>query len=71
MDLLLLCIFHILQQVWKWLFERKHNILANHRPTILTQFKMAMYSETLEQMDEAYDDLINSEEVSKDSNLSD
>ena len=25
---LLLCSFHILQQVWRWLFDKKHGILA-------------------------------------------
>jgi len=29
---LLLCIFHLLQQVWRWLFERTHGISLNDRP---------------------------------------
>ena len=28
---LLLCVFHIMQQVWRWLFDKKHGINNNHR----------------------------------------
>ena len=33
---LLLCIFYLLQQIWRWLFEKKHNIaMEDRRGTML------------------------------------
>ena len=32
---LLLCNFHTLQQVWRWLFDKKHGILANDEGEIM------------------------------------
>ena len=32
---LLLCVFHLMQQVWRWLFDRKHGISAADRPGML------------------------------------
>ena len=29
---LLLCIFHLMQQVWRWLFDKKHGISQQDRP---------------------------------------
>uniref|UniRef100_A0A7M5V8P8 MULE transposase domain-containing protein n=1 Tax=Clytia hemisphaerica TaxID=252671 RepID=A0A7M5V8P8_9CNID len=40
---LLLCIFHILQQVWRWLFDKNNGIAAGDRPGIMTQFKRVLY----------------------------
>ena len=37
--LLLLCQFHILQQVWRWLFDSKHGVTANDRPVIMKLFR--------------------------------
>ena len=36
---LLLCIFHILQQIWRWIYEKKHGISANHCVQIMRLFK--------------------------------
>jgi hypothetical protein len=30
-----LCIFHLLQQVWRWLHDKKHGIALEDRPHIL------------------------------------
>ena len=43
---LLLCIFHILQQVWRWLLDKNHQISQADRSEILSQFKQALYSDT-------------------------
>ena len=37
--ILLLCIFHVLQQLWRWLHENSHNINQADRPHILGLFK--------------------------------
>ena len=36
---LLLCTFHLLQQVWRWLFDSNHHIHRSDRPAILSRFK--------------------------------
>ena len=33
---LLLCSFHILEQVWRWLFDKKHGISANDRVEMIS-----------------------------------
>ena len=39
----LLCIFHILQQVWRWLFEKKHGISEHDRLQIMKSFRNLVY----------------------------
>ena len=43
---MLLCIFHILQQLWRWLHDKSHSISQADRPYILSLFKQALYSES-------------------------
>ena len=62
---LLLCIFHLIQQVWRWLFETRHTIKNDDRPTIITCFRKIVFASDEESMEEAYDDMINSETVSR------
>ena len=45
---MLLCIFHILQQLWRWLHDKSHSISQADRPYILILFKQALYSESEE-----------------------
>ncbi|XP_078686972.1 uncharacterized protein LOC144919399 [Branchiostoma floridae x Branchiostoma belcheri] len=45
---LLLCTFHVLQQVWKWLHDKNHNIKQDDRPYLLSLFKRCLYAETEE-----------------------
>ena len=44
----LLCVFHVLQAVWRWLWEKRHGIAHAHRPHLLTLLKRVMYAETVE-----------------------
>ena len=62
---LLLCIFHLMQQVWRWLFDRKQNILAAERPDILLLFKAIVYESDEVMMEKAFDTLISSDMVTK------
>lgn len=66
---LLLCIFHLMQQVWRWLFDRKHSISAAERPDILLLFKAIVYEKDEVMMEQAFDTLINSDMVTKYPNL--
>ncbi len=40
----LLCIFHMLQQTWRWLTDKKHSISQGDRPYILSKFKQALFA---------------------------
>jgi len=55
---LLLCIFHLMQQVWRWLFDKKHGILQADRPAIMMKFRKIVYSDIEEQTDEFFNDLL-------------
>ena len=47
---LLLCQFHVLQALWNWLWEGKHNIANPDRPILLRLFRDVLYSENEEQL---------------------
>ena len=66
---MLLCIFHILQQVWRWVHDQKHGILLSHRPHILTLFKRVLYADTTEEMMDKYAEFLSDEVVSSYPNL--
>ena len=53
----LLCLFHVLQQVWRWLFEKKNGISVEDRPKLLLAFKRIVYAES-EDMQNGSDDLV-------------
>ena len=62
---LLLCIFHILQQVWRWLFERNHGVSANDRVDIMKLFRRVLYAQSVDEFDNASSVLIDSHITSK------
>ena len=43
---LLLCIFHMLQQVWRWRYDRLHNIRADDHVEIMKKFRQILYCKT-------------------------
>ncbi|XP_066917456.1 uncharacterized protein [Clytia hemisphaerica] len=49
---LLLCIFHILQQVWRWLYDKNHGVSQNDRVEIMKLFKNVIYALNLEEFEE-------------------
>ena len=50
-SLLLLCVFHMLQQVWRWLFDRTHSIRPDERVEIMKQFRKILYCENKDEFD--------------------
>ena len=46
MAYLLLCIFHLLQSTWRWLWDAKHQIPKNDRPSLLKSFRDLIYAPT-------------------------
>ncbi len=55
---LLLCIFHLMQQVWRWLHQKKNGIHKNHRPEILALVKSIVYASNEEDVSEKTDELL-------------
>ena len=43
---LLLCIFHILQAQWNWLWEAKHGVEKDDRPVLLNLFRNVLYAQS-------------------------
>ena len=43
---LLLCIFHVLQAQWTWLWDGKHGIEHKDKPVLLNLFRRVLYAET-------------------------
>ena len=42
----LLCIFHVLQSVWRWLWDSKHEIPKENRITLMRFFQDILYAHT-------------------------
>lgn len=40
----ILCIFHVLQAVWRWLWDQKHGILKDDRQSLMKDFQKILYS---------------------------
>ena len=66
---LLLCIFHVLQQVWRWVVDKNHHIDQHDRPEVFSLFKKALYAESEENFDDCYEDLLSDDVCSKYPNL--
>lgn len=45
----LLCIFHVLQAVWRWLWNSKHGIPLEERQSLMKYFRDILYSNTEEE----------------------
>ena len=66
---LLLCTFHMMQQVWRWLFERFHGINHDDKHKIMVLFKKVVYCTGKSGMEDLFEEMLNSEEVTKYNNL--
>ena len=64
-SILLLCVFHLMQQVWRWIFEKKHSVHRSDRTVILLLFKRVVYAKEEEEMENAYEEMISTDVVSK------
>lgn len=56
-----LCVFHLLQQIWRWLHDRNHSIATDDRPHILLAFKRVLYAENEEDFKSQYESLLEDE----------
>ena len=51
-SILLLYIFNILQQVWLWLFDKKHGVSANVRVEIMRSFRALVHAKEVDYFEE-------------------
>ena len=63
-SILLLCVFHLMQQVWRWIFEKKHSVHSSDRTVILLLFKRVVYAKEEDAMENAYEEMISTDVVS-------
>ena len=56
----LLCIFHVLQAVWRWLWEAKNSIPKESRKNLMQTFQKTLYADTIEKAEQAYLNTISS-----------
>jgi len=56
-----LCLFHIPQVVWRWLWNANHNIQKTDRQQLMSEFQSVMWASTPESAAELYDRLIRSD----------
>ena len=43
---LLLCVWHVLNAVWRWLWQGNHQIGKDDRPHLLKKFRSILYAKT-------------------------
>lgn len=52
---LLLCVFHLMQAMWRWLWDSHNGIPKKDRPYLLQSFKRMVYAETSGELNNCYD----------------
>lgn len=62
---LLLCTFHILQQVWRWLFEKKHEVNEDDRQNIMKSFRQLLHLDNEEDFQEKLNEFFDWETLTK------
>ena len=55
----------MLQQVWRWLCDRLHNIRADDRIEIMKKFRQILYCETEVKLQKMCDQFLNSNSIRK------
>ena len=56
----LLCNFHILQQVWRWLYGKEQGISKDDKVVIMKLFRAVLYANDFESYEKVYKDLADS-----------
>ncbi|KAJ8043335.1 hypothetical protein HOLleu_10379 [Holothuria leucospilota] len=64
-SVLLLCVFHILQALWRWLWDNKNQVCKNDRPHLLHLFKDMVYAENEEDIQVKYQKITDVDEICK------
>jgi hypothetical protein len=56
---LLLCTFHTLQAVWRYLWDSHHKVVKNDRPLLMNYFKDILYSKDKEEFQTSFELFLN------------
>ena len=62
---LLLCVFHLLQAYWRWLWNADNKIAKMDRPTLFNLFQLVVYAPNEELYKEKEEGLLNHATVAK------
>ena len=62
---LLLRLFNVIQQVWRWLHERQHGVSKDDRVQITKLFRDLVYAHDVEGYERAYENLFNFSKIQK------
>lgn len=57
----LLCLFHVSQSVWRWLWSASNGICHDHRPILMKSFRSVIYAQTDEEAKVRYQSAIESD----------
>ena len=55
---LLLCLFHVMEAIWHWLYDKKNGIRENHRQEIIKLVKEIVHAETEEDTEDKYAEMV-------------
>ncbi|XP_064631784.1 uncharacterized protein LOC135489974 isoform X2 [Lineus longissimus] len=53
--ILLLCVFHVLQAFWRFLWDSKNSVRKEDRPSILMLLKAMVYADSVDPLEEKYE----------------
>lgn len=62
---IILCIFHLLQAMWRWLWDSQNGVAKNDRASLLNITKSLVYAQSPEELDELYERYLNEAIVCK------
>ena len=57
--ILLLCIFHVLQAQWTWLWKSRHGIHPNHKAHLLNLFRNVLFADNEEDLSKREEEMFN------------
>ena len=66
---LLLCVFHLLQALWRWLWDSDHKIPKLDRPTLFNVFKSVLYAPNETEFSDATKKMLDHETTKKYTNF--
>lgn len=58
---LFLCVFHVLQAGWRWLWNAKNAIAKEHRKPLISVLKALVYSESIDSFENTWSEFLHSE----------
>ena len=58
---LFLCVFHVLQAAWRWLWNAKNAIAKEQRKPLISVLKNLVYSESINSFENTWSEFLHSE----------